>query len=64
MTEIKSFLAIVNNVYPTNSKFFTKDKEKQFLSNRLLSHYPFDDFRLNLQNDPTNYYCKSVGTKR
>jgi hypothetical protein len=27
MTEIKSFLAIVNNVYPTNSKFFTKDKE-------------------------------------
>jgi hypothetical protein len=27
MTEVNSFLAIVNNVYPTNSKFFTKDKE-------------------------------------
>jgi hypothetical protein len=27
MTEIQSFLAIVNNVYPTNSKFFAKDKE-------------------------------------
>lgn len=27
MTEVKSFLAIVHNVYPTNSKFFTKDKE-------------------------------------
>jgi hypothetical protein len=27
MDKVKSFLAIVNNVYPTNSKFFTKDKE-------------------------------------
>jgi hypothetical protein len=27
MTEVNSFLAIVNNVYPTNSKFFTKDEE-------------------------------------
>jgi hypothetical protein len=27
MTEMQSFLAIVNNVYPTNSKFFVKDKE-------------------------------------
>ena len=27
MTEVKSFLAIVNNVYPTNSKFLTRDKE-------------------------------------
>jgi hypothetical protein len=27
MTEVTSFLAIVHNVYPTNSKFLTKDKE-------------------------------------
>lgn len=27
MTEVKSFLAIVHNVYPTNSKFLEKDKE-------------------------------------
>ena len=27
MTEVKSFLAIVHNVYPTNSKFFAKDDE-------------------------------------
>jgi hypothetical protein len=27
MTEVKSFLAIVNNVYPTNSKLLPKDKE-------------------------------------
>jgi hypothetical protein len=27
MTEVKSFLAIVNNVYPTNSTFFKKDIE-------------------------------------
>ena len=27
MTEVKSFLAIVNNVYPTNSKLLKKDKE-------------------------------------
>lgn len=27
MTEVNSFLAIVNNVYPTNSKFLAKDKE-------------------------------------
>ena len=27
MTEVNSFLAIVHNVYPTNSKFLTKDEE-------------------------------------
>ena len=27
MSEVTSFLAIVHNVYPTNSKFLTKDKE-------------------------------------
>ena len=27
MTDVKSFLAIVNNVYPTNTSFLKKDKE-------------------------------------
>jgi hypothetical protein len=46
MTEVKSFLAIVNNVYPTNSKLLKKDKEDTVATFNDNENFSEEDTRL------------------